>query len=219
MAITRDNFLATQQGAAGTSQTVAYTNNGNLLVWYGGVDGTTEVITGVTYNGVSMTQVNKLQEPGARWWYLYILKNPATGTNNLVVSASGSTNFITLAASYAGTDTTTQPDDNASQATAGTQATISQNLTSTIAGDWAFAGVRNDAVVMTGTTNLTGLSASGAIMSFDSNGSLGAAGSKTLVVTANDATGNMYGNFMLIKPGAAGASSAIPRLGLLNVGT
>ena len=65
------------------------------------------LVTGVTYGGVSMTpSPNNPLIPGApttqRYAYQFYLLNPASGANNFVFSASSSTVFEACAADYTG---------------------------------------------------------------------------------------------------------------------
>lgn len=76
----------------GTSLTYSHTCSNIDRILFVGVRGdvTNDYVTGVTYNGVSMTLIDKDLCPGDRYAYFYYLKNPASGANNVVVSASQS---------------------------------------------------------------------------------------------------------------------------------
>lgn len=96
MAIT---FDASSSGtAAAGSLTVAHTCTGanRLLVVATLVDGS-KTITGVTYNGVAMTQFGGALTFSGTWsldsWYII---NPASGANNIIASASSGTPNIYL---------------------------------------------------------------------------------------------------------------------------
>ena len=73
-------------------------------------DVTNDYITGVTYNGVAMSLIDPINGKNyvagagnARWEYMYYLLNPASGTHNIVISASASCDYIIAgAADYAG---------------------------------------------------------------------------------------------------------------------
>jgi hypothetical protein len=83
------------------SHTVTGTNPILLVCfWFAGGDWA----TGVTYNSVSMTQIDKIQRSDAtgRWGYLYYLENPSAGTNNIVISVSTSTTIYGYGISYTG---------------------------------------------------------------------------------------------------------------------
>lgn len=84
-------------------------------------------ITGVTYNGVSMTVVDSLvNSAGNSYLDLYVLVGPATGANNIVVTANTNPTNITAASiSFTGASQTGQPDAHgtvtSSVASGGTQ--------------------------------------------------------------------------------------------------
>jgi hypothetical protein len=90
---------------SGTSLSVAFNNvAGNVLYVVVEGDGTSDYISGVTYNGVALSLIAKIgpSDPAHRWLYLFGLLAPATGSHNIVVSASSSTFIDILAASYSG---------------------------------------------------------------------------------------------------------------------
>lgn len=62
-------------------------------------------ISGVTYNSVAMTLfATRVGFETIKWWYLVA---PSTGTNNVVVSASGNPDISSVAFSFTGADQTT----------------------------------------------------------------------------------------------------------------
>lgn len=108
-------------GGTTTSLTFAHTCTGadRLLVVCVVGDTVTDDVTGVTYNGVSMTLV-LTNAPGSifnRFLYLFYLVAPATGSNNVVISASSNHYLLGGAASYTGVNATGQPDNSAKQDT------------------------------------------------------------------------------------------------------
>jgi len=81
-------------------------------------DSASDLVTGVTYNSVAMTQLVKLY-PGSTvgWLYVYGLPNPATGSShNLVVSASGTCSTIGVTAQSYTNCSATQPNVQVSAA-------------------------------------------------------------------------------------------------------
>lgn len=125
----------------GTSFTASYTvgSGSNRLLVVGVVgDLTLDDVTGVTYNSVAMTQVGKVQTPtGGRWTYLYYLLNPASGSNNVVVSA-GSSHFLGVgAADYTGVNSLNASVTN----TASSSTTVTGTLTTSINNAWLMAAV------------------------------------------------------------------------------
>ncbi len=109
---------------------VSYTVTGGstLLVVVISGDTSTDKITGVTYNGVSMTLGDKCSNAGGRWLYLYYLLSPGVGAHNVVVSASPASFMAVVAADYAGVNTSGQPD----AATSGGQSSASSSQTVTL---------------------------------------------------------------------------------------
>lgn len=97
-------------------------------------------ITGVTYNGTAMTLLAKVQGSGARWLYEYRLIAPASGTHNIVVSASSNAPISLIATSYTGCHQSSQPT-----ATTGSTTTTFLELptayTRTTYGQWGTASI------------------------------------------------------------------------------
>jgi len=84
--ITFDNHnVASSPGGANPTVSFTVGNNGNriLLVFIF----STNTVTGVTYNGAGMTQVE--DNLNGNHLYTYSLINPATGANNLVITSAG----------------------------------------------------------------------------------------------------------------------------------
>jgi len=133
--------------------TFAHTCSGTFRGLFVGVigDTTSDLVTGVTYNGVAMTQVNKVKATGGRWNYLYYLAGPATGANNVVISASTSMYIEGNAASYTGVLQTGQPEANATGSNA-SAATLGVAVTTLTDNAW----VVNSALGQAGTITAGG---------------------------------------------------------------
>lgn len=104
--IVRDN--STDGGnTTGTSLTFSHINGvggtSPTILWV--TARTAGTITGITYNGVAMTSAVSLSQISL--WYLI---NPAAGSNNVVISTSGSTTIYGMSASYQLASTTGVPD-------------------------------------------------------------------------------------------------------------
>lgn len=176
----------------GTSLTFAHTTSGTNRILHVGLFGnlSTDVITGVTYNAVSMTLVNKVQAPGDRWVYLYRLVNPASGANNVVVSASGSIAIAAQAISHTGARQTGVPDANTTNT--GTSISANTNFTTTLttvaAECWTILVTKTSGVLSATTgaiirkTNANGLSM------VDSNNTVGQPGSKSISIQRSATT-------------------------------
>ncbi len=111
----------------------------NLILWvavFG--DSSSGTITGVTYSSVAMTQlptVSPKQVPGDRFVYLFYLIAPATGANNIVVSAGTGTYIAAIASSYTGAKQSGVPDASANNScTACT--TLSTSVTTFADNSW-----------------------------------------------------------------------------------
>ena len=115
MAIAFDSS-GTGVAETGTAITFAHVCSGvNRILTVGvGVNGTTDVITGVTYAGTAMTQATKQQLGAGAMSYLYFYVNPATGTNNVVVSSSADAYLRAISSSYTGAKQTGQFDGTVS---------------------------------------------------------------------------------------------------------
>lgn len=124
---------------AASSYTHAYVVNAssNYLVVCVVGDSTTDKVTGVTYNAVAMTLLKKLNAGTTTGWiYVFGLAAPATGSHNVVVSASGScTNLGFVAADYLAVKST-EPDSSLSQTMASTLA-VTTNYTPVAGNTWA----------------------------------------------------------------------------------
>lgn len=131
MAIVRDTSINQTNSANGaTSFTVAYTCTGsNLCLLVHIRDNNGDVVTGVTYNGVAMSQLVKQKASVAfgEFIYIYGLLAPATGANNIVVSRSGASNVSLQAISYTGVKQSGLPD-----ATKPTTSAVGTTVTGTI---------------------------------------------------------------------------------------
>jgi hypothetical protein len=97
---------ATSNGLAtsATSLTVSHTctTNTNRVLWVtiiGSLSGSDQ-ITGVTYAGVSMTLIQRIQISGNRWSDLWKLIAPASGTNNIVATSATADRIELYSASY-----------------------------------------------------------------------------------------------------------------------
>lgn len=197
MAIARDTFTDSQSSTS-SPLTFSHTCTGvDLVLWVTIVKNSGDLVTGVTYNGVTMTQASKFETDGSRFIYLYYLINPATGSNTISVSFSDSSNCRGQAVSYTGCDQTTQPDAVATNSATSTTS-LSQNLTSTVDGDWGICIGRSTGGEVTGLTNLTALGALDSYRTLDSNGDLGTSGTETLAFQGG-ASGDVFGIFALIK--------------------
>lgn len=189
MAIAYDS--SAQGTSSGSSITFSHTCTGSnlaLVVFSRFYQG--DHVTGVTYNSVAMTQVNKRQDSAGNdaYTYFYILTAPSTGANNVVISAdaSPSISFGGTAASYTGAKQTGQPDSSNSQSS--TSATMTMSTTVVASNCWLVGGTSNFRATSagTGTTNRQQIAGDPVTLS-DSNGTVGT-GSQSLEWTQSDST-------------------------------
>ena len=136
---------------AGTSHTYAHTCTGSNLILFVavGTNSASDLISGVTYGGVAMTLVDKQQGTSTNYSYLFYLIAPATGANNVVVSASSSCTIYSDAVSYTGAKQSAQPDSSGKGTSTG--ATLALSTTVVAANCWLVAsGCDFDGVYDTG---------------------------------------------------------------------
>lgn len=147
-------FDTSSSEAGGSSLTTlnwSHTISGNnrLLLVGVFVDGgsTAEVISGITYNSVPMTQLSKLQRASpddTAWTYLYYLIAPDTGTHDIEVTTSVSAYIgLGIGASYTETNQSSQPDA-ANEDSAHATTSISTTVTTVAEGCWVMAYGYND---------------------------------------------------------------------------
>ena len=144
MAIAFDNSAQGSE-AAGTSLTFAHTVAGsNRLLWvfiFTSDLTTGDKISGVTYNGVAMTRVagaTNVDFVVGQSFYTYYLIAPATGANNVIVSATETCEIYASAQSYTGALQTGVPDGSAITTSGG-----AISITTVADNCWLAGGGRN----------------------------------------------------------------------------
>ena len=142
MAIAYDSSVdGGNNGGSNNNLTFAFNNvAGNILfVAIIGDNGTNfDDITGVTYAGVSLSLVGKdINTALNRLPYLYMLPNPATGSNNVVVNSTNNHYLLCGAISYSGAATAGQPDASVVHDSGSTNVnTLTSSLTSIANNCW-----------------------------------------------------------------------------------
>lgn len=159
MAVAIANSLGYAYSAGGaTSYTRSFAISGSdryLLVSLLDVAGDT--VTGVTYNGVAMTQLGKVAAATTRYTYMYGLANPTTGTNDIVATRSSGTSVFGFGAiNLSGASQTTSPVD-ASATNNVTSATPSIDLTTVADNAAVIVGASTLNNPLAASTNLTGV--------------------------------------------------------------
>lgn len=220
MAIAFD--VATSGGIVnpGTSLTFSHTCTGSdriLLVFaFGATSG--DVITGATYAGTSMTAVSTaFQLTGDRMVHCWYLINPASGANNVVISASSSQTIAGCSTSYTGAKQTGQPDaSNTGQNPSATS--LSLSVTTIADNCWTVLLTRTDGTNNTAGTNTTErLDNATGYAIFDRNAAITPAGSSTLSTSA--ANPSPYGGWIVSVAPAVSTSSRLTATGRLTAGT
>ena len=184
-AIAFDN-AANLGDVSSTSLTTAYTVTGsNPLIFIGAVGANSgeggNNLTTASYAGTSATQVDELGvgNPGsdrdAKDW---ILPACATGSNNVVINASRSSNISGGAMSYSGCLATGQPDSHATPTNASMVTSFTFSTTVVANNCWLAAFTTNRTGVGAGTVYRCGFYHDGV----DSGGTVGT-GSQSMIVT------------------------------------
>lgn len=193
MAIAFDAAVDGGLTLSGTSLTWSHTVTGSNPILFVGVfgdlvsgDPTCGLITGVTYNGVSLTQIptnSPVFTPSDRCGYLFYLAGPATGTHDVVVSGFVLMVIAGVSASYTGAKQTGIPDSSA-QNTATSANDITTTTTVVAANSWTILYERNTFGAATaGTGSTQRVSSANGIGLFDSNGPLAAGAQSQQVQT------------------------------------
>jgi hypothetical protein len=99
-------------------------------------------VTGVTYNGVAMTLAEKISDVViARFGYLYTLTNPASGTNNVVVSCTTPHFLAAGAVHWTGVKQTGQPEvQNKTFSNEDVDVSLTTAITPLTANSWVILG-------------------------------------------------------------------------------
>lgn len=190
MAIAFDATTTSSLGSAVTSITFSHTCTGSNRILFvctannGGAN-----VTGVTYNGVAMTNIwGALSNGAPSKSYLWYLIAPATGANNVVVSLSASVSVIAKVVSYTWASQTWQPDSNSSNWPT-TTTSFTASTTTVADNSWLImCGMGRNANAITAGANTTIRSPIEALLAWlfvlDSNSAQTPAGSKSMNVTS-----------------------------------
>lgn len=217
MAIAQD---ATSSGVVnpGTSLTYSHTCTGSNLILFVGVRGTSTngSITGVTYNGVAMTEVARVLETGGNIYnYLFYLIAPATGTNNVVVSSNSNSLITAVSASFTGAKQSSQPDASGTNSGA---SPLTTSLTSVADNCWGIMLAQDNNGSLTAGTGATKIVQDTfnamALLTYSSN-PITPAGNFSMEVTSS----NTYATIIVsISPFVDAATSTVPTPQLLTLG-
>lgn len=143
--ITYDNSVdGGNNGGSTTSLSYSYTvgsGSNRLLVVNLVGDTSADDISSVTYGGASLTLINKVHAASNNWQYLYYLLNPASGTNNIVITAGSSHYLVSQAASWSDVRQSAQPEASTTNTTAVTTTAVTTSLTTVASGALVLQGI------------------------------------------------------------------------------
>lgn len=225
MAIAFDAATDLGSTLSGDTLTTAHTCTGTDRILFVGTVGKagTDTISGVTYNGVAMTKIATAQVATRRYSTLWYLINPASGSNNVVISSSETNVIEGLAASYTGAKQSGQPDAQNTN-TAVSSSSIAVSVTSVADNCWHMMFVGNTSGGSTssagsGTTQrVTGSTFFVGNAMLDSNGPKTPAGSYTLNNNQTDGTSELAAVAVSFAPAGGAPASSVSNLALLGVG-
>jgi len=172
--------------AASPTVTWAHTCTGSNLILFVGIGTDTgggDTVTGVTYNAIAMTQIDKQLYSGSTGYvYLYYLLNPATGSNNVVVSISSGVGRCD-SVSYTGVKQSAQPDASGKN-TAAAVTSLTTSVTTVADNCWMISMAQADSAVPTASTGVTSRASNNVNDRMgDSNGVITPAGSYSMTYT------------------------------------
>lgn len=200
---TSAKFTANTSTSVSGSMTLA--SGATVLIGYALYRSGGDIITGMTWNGVSMTLLTKLNTGAANTYiYVFYMLNPTTGTHTLAASASSApaSDFDIYGTSYTGTITSSFPD-NSTTAT-GASSPISVSLTPVGSGAWTILFGEQEASALTAGTGSNLLQNQHGSGVYDSNGTV--SGSYNMQATYSGPS-NWGGIMLSIAPPASAPSS------------
>lgn len=202
----------------GTSLTYSHTCTGSNLLLLVGVRGTSTngSITGVTYNGVAMTEITRVLETGGNIYiYLFGLLAPSTGANNIVVSSSSNSLITAVSASFTGVKQSGLPDASTTNTGA---SPLTTSLTSIADNCWGILLAQDNNGLVTAGTGSTSIVQDNfnalELFRYSSN-PITPAGNFSMEVTSS----NTYATIIVsISPFVDAATSTVPTPQLLTLG-
>ena len=206
---------STVAATTGTSLTFAHTTTGTDRMIFANYHSDTgsDLITGITYNSVSMTQVgSSIRVPSDRYMGMYFLRNPASGSNNVVLTGSSSAAIRASAISFTGVFQS-GAIDSSNTGTNSSQTGISVSTTSVADNAWTmlFAKDNNGGVTYAGETMRLNADAGGHAVA-DSNAPITPAGSTSLSLTSG-ASANHGAIIVSFAPSVASDTCTAPASG------
>lgn len=208
MAITFDNAAA--GGLTGSSShTFSFTvgsGSDRFLVVYTLIGSSSDTLTSVTYNGVAMTLIAKVQEASGNWNYLHGLAAPASGAHDVVGTASAATAVIMAATAYAGVGSVDASATNTSASVA-SAGTFTLTVTTGVANCWTVGAARAEtSLAPTASTGWTfrADASSGSYLVGDSGADLSAGSNSMLCTNAFGSSQPFVGIIASLAPAGGG---------------
>lgn len=200
----------------GTSLTFSHTCSGDdriLFLWARVADDIRSV-SSATYNGVAMTSLGDAIGDTNDHGYFFYLLNPASGANDVVITADASIEINGRSASYNGVSQTGFPD---SQTNLGVAVRTTTSVTATSVADncWHICGWRNVSSAFTMTAGTFRHTADSMGVA-DSNAAISPAGANTISGTHD--SGESYAFTVTIAPSSVSVVADTPNLLLMGVG-
>jgi hypothetical protein len=206
MAIAFAGATNVYKGTNSTSHSFSFTvGSGSDRILLIGVQGgsiTADTVS-ATYNGVSATVYGRSTSGGQDIYLLYLYA-PATGSNTVAVTWSGSSDVYVSCASYDGVSQSGFPDVGDLTQT-NTSTSITFSLTTTADNCWLYSQVRNRTTgVLSASTGTTARDGAGTkyFVFGDSNGAKTPAGSHSMAWTAGS-SGVNFGIVVALAPAGA----------------
>lgn len=182
----------------GSSTTWSHTVSGSDTILFVGfhILSTSDLATGVTFNGDALTRINT-QVGSSERAYLYYMVAPDDGAHNIVVSFSSSIENQTAAASYTGAAQSGQPDANNTGSGANP---LNISVTTVADNAWPVIFARNTGANVTAESGTTFRGGANSLNMGDSNADITPAGSTSLGF--NQAAGENIGCMASFAPPA-----------------
>jgi hypothetical protein len=200
------NFITPSPNSVGFT----HDNDGSVLVVACKAYDSTDVISGVSFNGVAMTLVDKRSATGTNIVYLFILMNPDAGAHTVQLTHSTPSGSINpFAVSYTSTALTGQPDASTTNTAIGALS-ITTSLTTVADNAWSVLLVSNNSgsvalTAGTGSTEIYAPTGEGVGL-YDSNGGLTPAGSHSMTVNAASSV-NLAAVMLSLAPTGGGGAA------------
>lgn len=189
MAIAYNN--ATHTAFAVNTKTQAHTTAGDdRYIFFHLYVGTSATPSTITYGGVALSLIQTFAMTGAaagQYIRTYGLVNPASGSNNAVVTFGTSPGFYVSIVSYTGVDQTNPIDTSGNNGTSPTTS-LTTTLTTTADNCWLVGyAYMNGSLAAGANTTLRGGSVSGVLQAMDTNAAQTPPGNHSLTTTGANA--------------------------------